>query len=208
MAQWKEVLATDLKLARGTDTQARVAARSGLSDRTIGLIEQKRVKTKPRAETIVRLAFATGSDPEEWLGKLGLTMVSDAIERVRGQVRTIARLDKLQEPEEIKRDVINEIERIMRTKLSEVGVRLPQLEPAEELKQQLKKYVHDHVDTALANVEPAHKIRKELTAYVDMRLHNIEQMMQDIVHRIDRLQAVSQGRGRGVRLIGRRPKEG
>jgi transcriptional regulator with XRE-family HTH domain len=185
---WKESLATELRVARGKDSQAEVAARSGVSDRTIGLIEQQKIKKKPRPDTIVRLALATGNDPDQWLAKVGLKVPPGVIDQVRREVRAVARLDKLKEPEEIEREVIEAIEGAMRAKLSEVGDKLAQVEPAGILREQLKKYVHEHVENAFSVVEPAHKLRKELRDYVDLRIHNLEQILKDLMLRVDHLQ--------------------
>jgi transcriptional regulator with XRE-family HTH domain len=205
--EWKKALANELRLARGTDSQAEVAARSGISDRTIGLIEQGKLKTRPRAETIVRLALATGSNPTEWLSKVGLHILPGTIERLRTQVRSIARLERLKEPEEIAQEIIADIEKLIRKKLSEAGEILAQVEPADELKRQLKKYVHDYVQSEMMSVEPAHKLRKDLTAYVDARFQNIEQLIRDLARRIEDRQFINRDKASLRRASGQSSKK-
>jgi transcriptional regulator with XRE-family HTH domain len=185
---WKESLATELKSARGDYSQAQIAARSKVSDRTIGLIEQKKVATKPRPQTIVRLALATGQNPHRWLAKVGYHMTTQAVDRIRSDVRAIARLERLKEPDVIEREIIEQIEKTIRKKLGDAGELLAQVEPADSLREQLQKYVHDYVSRVLVPIEPAQKLRKDITQYLDTRLHNIEQTVSDLIQRVDRLQ--------------------
>lgn len=83
MLNWKEELAFRLLAARGTESQAEVAARAGISDRTIGLIETKKIKKPPCPQTLARLALATGSDPVEWLSIIHQAIAPDEIELLR-----------------------------------------------------------------------------------------------------------------------------
>jgi transcriptional regulator with XRE-family HTH domain len=118
---WKEELARRLLTARGMESQAQVAARAGVSDRTIGLLETKKLKTPPRSRTLARLAIATGCDPMEWLSFIGVTIHTSEIESLRGSIR--------------------------------MKVSWEQLEPAEEIKRQLRTEFIDYVDSAIRLLE-------------------------------------------------------
>ncbi|MDP3685938.1 MAG: hypothetical protein Q8R32_03865 [bacterium] len=102
-----------MTIARGAETQAAVSARAGLSDRTIGLIETKKLKKPPRPITIARLAIAMGQDPKEWLGCVGLTMRDEDIERLRGQIKTKAKWEELEPAAEIKRQLKSYIDQVV-----------------------------------------------------------------------------------------------
>lgn len=84
--EWKAPLASALRLARGQESQLALAARSGVSDRTISMIEQERLNTPPRPTTVARLAIATGQDPSEWVKLTGGQLRTDEIARLRSLI--------------------------------------------------------------------------------------------------------------------------
>jgi transcriptional regulator with XRE-family HTH domain len=180
-SDWLTYLAEELRNARGTDSQADVAARSGVSDRTIGLLEQKKLKTRPRADTIVRLALATGRNPQDWLKHVGLTLSPEAIDRLRGLVRVATKWDQLKPAHIIEQELLSEIHELFRAKLAKYKA-------ADDLEKQLRDYVHSYVTNALSSVEPAPSIKRELLSYMDMRIHNLQQHIADLTSRVDRLQ--------------------
>jgi transcriptional regulator with XRE-family HTH domain len=80
---WKSELAGRLIAARGAQSQASLAHKARVSDRTISLIETGKMNFFPHPRTIVKLALATGSDPVEWLTAVGRSMASSQIEAIR-----------------------------------------------------------------------------------------------------------------------------
>lgn len=148
---WKEKLAIALRKSRRGESQASISSRSGVSNRTIGLIENQQLKRLPRAETVARLAIATGNNPREWLGYTGLEIKDYEIEMLQKSIRERISPDSLfylieqkykqfeadakkyfeERSEELKRDVIRQLEN-----------RLSEYLPA--------KKVVDYVDTRLS----------------------------------------------------------
>lgn len=84
---WKKDLAEWLRGARGIESQVALAGRSGISDRTIALIELQRLQRPPRPATIVRLAVATNNDPKAWLNLVGVKLSDKQIETIRRQLQ-------------------------------------------------------------------------------------------------------------------------
>lgn len=88
-ADWKRrELASKLRAARGIESQGKLAARSGVSDGTISLLEQAQLKRIPKPVTIVRLALATGNDPKEWLTLTGAKVANEEMSRIIAQVKS------------------------------------------------------------------------------------------------------------------------
>ncbi len=79
---WRDLLAKNLSYARGFETQRALAHRAGISSVTVSNLELKKLN-RPRAETVARLAIATGNDPHEWLAVVGLPMSVPDLDRLR-----------------------------------------------------------------------------------------------------------------------------
>jgi transcriptional regulator with XRE-family HTH domain len=162
--EWPMALGRRLREARlaGKESQAALAARCHVSDRTIGLLEQGRLQNKPRASTIARLAIATGSDPEDWIKAAGLEADHSAIAIAAQQVKSRVKLDELEPPQKIKDDVHREI-----------GERISLFRPADELRQELRA------------------IAKECVAHVERRIFEVERLLSTISLRVDNLTALT-----------------
>lgn len=85
----KAALAEITLAARGRESQARFAVRVGVSDRLIGLIENKKTKGLPKPITIARLALAAGRDPVRFCEELGLGMSPERVRALEKEPPTL-----------------------------------------------------------------------------------------------------------------------
>jgi len=173
MGDWKEDLARRLRAARGLESQGRLAGRSGVSDRTIGLIEQAGLKRAPSPVTVARLALATGRDPTEWLACAGLTMRPEDIDALRDDTKGRARLDRLEPPDVIKRDVLAQVD---------AKYALP-----EKIKADIQSFVRDYVDRELVQFKKASDLWRDLTEYVDARILALDRAIRDVGAHVEQI---------------------
>lgn len=178
MNEWKEELARRLRAARGLESQGSLAGRSGVSDRTIGLIEQAALTRPPKPVTLARLAIATGRDPTEWLACAGLMMRKEDIDAIRDVAKVRVSMEQLEPPEVIKADL-----------LAQVDARLRKFAPPEEIKADIHRFVRDYVERELVQFKRASDLWKDLTEYVDARVLAIERASRDLNLRIDHVNA-------------------
>jgi transcriptional regulator with XRE-family HTH domain len=92
---WKEELGKRIVAARGALSQAQLAFKSGVSDRTISILETATFKHTPKAATIVRLALAVDADPVEWLRIANRTMPLNRIDGIRKNMETAGHIEKM-----------------------------------------------------------------------------------------------------------------
>ena len=93
---WKAELAKRVTGGRGEMSQAQLAFRAGISDRTISLIENMKLSVEPRPKTVIRLALAVGNDPLKWLAIFGDTASPELIENIRANLVTSGRMDSIE----------------------------------------------------------------------------------------------------------------
>jgi len=173
VTQWKSQLASLLRNARGAESQTSLGGRSGVSNRTIGLIENERLDKPPSAETTARLAIATDEDPNEWLTILGHRVRPHQIEMWRRDIREDRlTLDRLKPAEVIEQ----EYREFVQQQLKEAKLR-----PAEEIKQE----VIEELERLLTPYSPA----KEILGHIDQRMDSYRNSVQDIEFRLNRLAA-------------------
>jgi hypothetical protein len=119
-SNWKKELAQQLKRARGDESRAHLGSRCNISERTIWLIEQEKIAHVPREETIVRLALATGGNPDEWLqflpgGAAGRSRMSDAdVQRVGETIRSRSGTPAAADQNEKMLELIQKVEELTR----------------------------------------------------------------------------------------------
>ncbi len=101
---WRKTLATLLREARGMESKVSLASRSGISDKTIALIEGETIKSRPRAETIIRLAIATQQDPEAWLTAIDYSVSKNDIDMLR-KLMIAPRPEELESASKIKEEL-------------------------------------------------------------------------------------------------------
>ncbi len=76
---WKSILATRLKTARGILTHRQVSAECGIQESRISQIENSKAGC-PTPLTIYRLAMATDRKPTEWFESLGTPITDSELE--------------------------------------------------------------------------------------------------------------------------------
>lgn len=141
-------------------TQSELSARSGVSLRTISLIESKLIKHKPREITIARLAIATEKDPNKWLSLVfAKTLPPEEITRLRKNSKARVNFEDLKAPEEIKEEVKKEIRQ--------------EFKPPEEIKSEIRGEMSE-------KYEPSDKIKGELREYVDKKFSDLERKVRDL----------------------------
>lgn len=190
-------------------SQAQLANKSGVSDRTISTIEQGAMSHRPKPETIARLAIATASDPAEWLALMDQHITLEKIDELR---RVIEGADQ----HELVKDLKHDIRREMDTKYrpyAEVSEELAQkYRPYEDIRaefqeliarQQLtedaKKTLLDEVMKKLPGYEPASQIKayvNERVGDMETRILQLRNLLGDISARLDHLSSFCSDLGR------------
>jgi len=200
---WRQGLATRLRTARGlTMSQSQLAAKSGVSDRTISTIEQGGTSHRPKPETVARLAIATGSDPAEWLALMGQQIAEEKIEELR---KIIEGSDTHELVKDLKQDIrqemdskykpYDEVTQELRQKYRPYEViraEVQDLIAKQQLTDEAKEILLSDVMKKFEGYEPASQIKayvNDRVSDMETRISQLRNLMGDITARVDHLAA-------------------
>lgn len=174
--KWREDLGRRLRSARGTESQGSLAARSGVSDRTISALEQRRLERIPRPGTIARLAIATAQDPLDWLACVGLAIEPREIDRLRELIGVRASPERLKPYDVIEQEYRAYVEK-----------QLARFKPHKELEEEVIVLLKRYVERELSRFEEPARIRSDTRAYTDAKFQMLEGRVRDIETRLEQL---------------------